>query len=237
MSIETVSPGKLTLICSGMDARPLFWTEADGTRHGYEPAAAEAMARAMGMEIDWLCLQWADFVPALMDERGDAIWCGSAITPERERLFLYSRPYAVFNESALVREGEGITDPQHLSGKRVGAIVGSTNMALAESWPGTDHVGFDGATDDVLGDMIAALRAGDIDAVVDDDCAFVGISDDSGLDVAFTIETRNRWGAAMRPGSDQLKAAFDRALDHVILSQGLSAIWKSWFPKMPYPAI
>jgi len=233
--IETVTPGKLTLACSGMNARPLFWTDEGGARRGFEPDMAEATARAMGLEVEWLVLQWADFTPALMDGRADAIWCGSAITPEREKVFLYSRPYTVFNESALVRAGEGIASPGDLRGKTVGAIAGSTNMALAETWPETAHVGFDGVTDDVLGDMVAALRSGKIDAVVDDDCAFVELGRDPAFEVAFTVPTRNRWGVAMRPGSDELKAAIDRALDHVILSHGFSAIWKAWFPDTEVP--
>ena len=43
-------PGALALCCSDMPAPPLFWTEADGSRHGYEPAAARAVAEAMGLD-------------------------------------------------------------------------------------------------------------------------------------------------------------------------------------------
>lgn len=237
MSIPTVTPGKLTLICSGMPAPPLFWTDEDGTRHGYEPDVAAAVSRAMGLDLQWMFLQWADFVPALMEGRADAIWCGSAITPEREKQFLYSRPYAAFNESVLVRSGEGITSASELAGKRVAAISGSTNMALAQTWSDVTCIGFDGVSDDVLGDMVRALRAGEVDGVVDDDCAFGALGAEDDLEIGFTEQTRNRWGAAMRPGSDDLKAAMDRALDHVIFSHGLSAIWRQHFPDIDYPAI
>jgi len=237
MSELTVTPGKLTLICSALPAPPLFWTDPDGTRHGFEPDAAAAVARAMGLELEWLFLQWADFNPTLMDGKADAIWCGSAITPEREKQFLYSRPYGVFNEALLVRAGSGITSPADLKGKRIGAINASTNMALVESWDGATGVGFDGVSDDVLADMVAALRAGEVDGVVDDDGAFGSYGQEDDLEVAFTVETRNRWGAAMRPGSDDLKAAMDRAIDHVILSHGLSAIWRKYFPLLEYPDI
>ena len=237
MTIPTIKPGVLTLICSGMAAPPLFSTDDTGVRHGFEPDIAAATSRAMGLEIDWLFLRWCDFEPALMECRADAIWCGSAITPERERRFLYSRPYAVFDEALLVRSGEGITSPSDLAGKKVGAITASTNMALAEQWPGVERVGFDGETDDVLGDMAAALRSGEIDGVVDDDCAFGALSEQPGLEIGFTVKTANSWGVAMRPDSDALKQAIDRGLDHVILSHGLQAIWKQWFPALDVPAL
>ena len=98
-----VTRGALTLCCSDMAAPPLFWTEADGSRHGYEPGAAAAVAEAMGLELHWIFRQWADFARALAESECDGIWCGSAITPERERRFLYTRPYAVFDESVVVR--------------------------------------------------------------------------------------------------------------------------------------
>ncbi len=44
----------------------------------------------------------------LADGECDGIWCGSAITPERERRFLYTRPYAVFDEAVVVRAGDSV---------------------------------------------------------------------------------------------------------------------------------
>ena len=113
-----VTPGALTLCCSDMAAPPLFWTEADGTRHGYEPGAAEVVAGALGLELHWIFRQWADFARALDDGECDGIWCGSAITLEREQRFLYSRPYAVFDEAVVVRAGDAIGAARDLAGRR-----------------------------------------------------------------------------------------------------------------------
>ena len=47
---------------------------------------------------------------------------------------------------------------------------------------------FDGVTDDVFGDMLRALQIGEVDAVVDDDVAFLGIERTyPDIRVAFTI--------------------------------------------------
>ena len=230
--MSPVTPGALTLCCSDMAAPPLFWTEAGGERHGYEPAAAGAVAAALGLELRWIFRQWADFARSLADGECDGIWCGSAITPERERRFLYTRPYAVFDESVVVRSGDAAAGPGDLSGRRVGAIAGSTNMALAETFPGVECVPFDGVTDDVFGDMLRALMAGEVDAVVDDDVTFIGIERTwPGVRIAFTAPTRNPWGCALRLGDDGLK----RALDEGIEEAGLEAVWRSWLPSLPFP--
>jgi ABC-type amino acid transport substrate-binding protein len=227
-----VAAGALTLCCSDMAAPPLFWTEAGGQRHGYEPAAAQAVAAALGLELRWIFRQWADFTRALADGECDGIWCGSAITPARERRFLYTRPYAVFDESALVRAGDAVSAPDGLRGRRVGAIAGSTNLALAETFPGAECVPFDGVSDDVLGDMLRALEAGEVDAVVDDDVAFIGIErTHPGIRVAFTVPTRNRWGCALRPGEHDLKALLDAGIEQA----GIASVWRCWLPSLPYP--
>jgi polar amino acid transport system substrate-binding protein len=227
-----VTPGALTLCCSDMAAPPLFWTEADGARHGYEPDAARAVAEALGLELRWIFRQWADFARSLADGECDGIWCGSAITAERERRFLYTRPYAVFDESVVVRAGDAVAAAPDLRGRRVGAIAGSTNMALAETLEGAECVPFDGVTDDVFGDMLRALQTGDVDAVVDDDVAFIGIERTyPDIRVAFTVPTRNRWGCALRLGDEQLKGA----LDDGIAQADLPAVWRHWLPSLPYP--
>jgi polar amino acid transport system substrate-binding protein len=215
-----------------MAAPPLFWTEADGTRYGYEPDAARAVAEASGLELRWIFRQWADFARALADGECDGIWCGSAITPERERHFLYTRPYAVFDESVVVRAGDAVGALSDLRGRRVGAIAASTNMALAETFEGAECVPFDGVSDDVFGDMLRALQIGEVDAVVDDDVAFIGIErTHPDIRVAITVRTRNRWGCALRLGDDELK----QVLDESIAEADLPTVWRHWLPSLTCP--
>ena len=227
-----VQPGALTLCCSDMAAPPLFWTEAGGDRHGYEPDAAQAVARALGLELRWVFRQWADFARTLAARECDGIWCGSAITPERERQFLYTRPYAVFDEAVVVRAGDAVADAGDLDGRRVGAIAGSTNLALAATFPGAECVPFDGVSDDVFGDMLRALLAGEVDAVVDDDVAFIGIERaHPGIRVAFTVATRNPWGCALRLGDEDMK----EMLDVGIALADLEDVWQRWLPSLRFP--
>ncbi|MFM9127841.1 MAG: substrate-binding periplasmic protein, partial [Solirubrobacterales bacterium] len=114
----TVEPGALTLCCSSLDVPPLFETAADGTRSGYEPAAAEAVAAGAGLELRWLFRPWADFAPALMRGECDAIWCGCAITPGRRERMAFTVPYAAFNESVVVRPDDPASSPADLRGRR-----------------------------------------------------------------------------------------------------------------------
>jgi len=82
----------------------------------------------------------------------------SAITPERERRFLYTRPYAVFDEAVVVARGRGRTGPDDLAGRRVGAIAGSTNLSLAETSPAPSASRSTASPDDVSATCCARSR-------------------------------------------------------------------------------
>ncbi|MEE6163796.1 MULTISPECIES: substrate-binding periplasmic protein [unclassified Mycolicibacterium] len=225
----------LRLICVDLSAPPLFEkAEPDGTRRGYEPSAADIVAAKLGRPVEWVVTSWGDMIPAVNEGRGDAIWCGQGITAERAALVDFTDPYAVFDESLLVRADADITTVADLAGKRIGAIAGSTNMALASTFPGAVTVPFEG-TDDVFGDMIAALRAGTIEGFVDDDVALVPVGDEPDLKVAFTIATRNRWGVAVAKGNEALRDELNGALRESISDGSLEKVWQHWMPNLAFP--
>ncbi|GAA3951224.1 ABC transporter substrate-binding protein [Actinomadura viridis] len=226
----------LRLACIDAEAPPLFSRSPDGvTRHGYEPAAAALVAGALGRRLEWVFTPWAEFFPALRAHEVDAVWCGQGITEARLRQAAFTRPYAIFNESVLVRRGAGVSAPGDLAGRRVAAIEGSTNMALAETFEGAVTVPFGGETDDVFGDMLAALRSGEVDAVVDDDVVFVPLAEDPAFDLAFTVPTGNRWGVAVAKDRPEVLADLDGALAAVIADGRLEEVWRTWMPTLPFP--
>ena len=223
----------LKLVCADLDARPLFWTEGT-TRFGYEPEVAQAIAEEMGETLEWVFLRWADFKDYVLSGQADGVLCGSAITPEREKIFLYSKPYACFNESVLIRSEDQMTTPEDFKGKVLGAIEGSTNMALAQKWSGIEYRAFSGNSDNVFWDMIHALENKEIDGVVDDEPAFGGLENRAAFKIAFTIETGNPWGIALAPNNQKLKNNIDKALLQIIQNKKLASIWKNNF-KFNYP--
>ena len=223
----------LKFICADLDARPLFWTE-DDIRFGFEPEVAQAIAIEMGEELQWVFLKWVDFSTYLLSGKADGIMCGSAITPEREKQFLYSKPYAYFNESVLIRSEDYFEKPEDFQGKILGAIHESTNMALAQQWKGCQFRAFDGTSDNVFKEMIDALSNGEIDGVVDDEPAFGGLLNDSQFKLAFTVETMNPWGIAMRHGDENLKERINEGLGRIINNGVHQKIWDRKF-NSPYP--
>ena len=230
----TLSPGILRLACIDSEAPPLFnLADASGQRRGYEPEAAELVASVLGLRVEWAFLAWDDMLPAVRDHRVDAVWCGQGIIPERQAVVNFTEPYAVFDETVLVRKGDPARSAEDLAGYKVAAIEGSANMKLAVTFPGAEPVAFTG--EDVFGDMLAALRNGEVDAMVDDDVVTVPLGEDPAYDVAFTHPTGNRWGIGVAKDNPFLLAELNAALATVIADGRLEAVWNRWMPQLPFP--
>ncbi|MFV2176245.1 substrate-binding periplasmic protein [Actinomadura sp. LOL_016] len=227
----------LRLACLDADAPPLFspWSAEHG-RVGFEPAVAGLLGAELGRPIEWVRVPWAEMIPAVRAHGADAVLCGQGITPARQAEVDFTRPYAIFHESVLVRRGSGVASAEDLAGLRVAAIDGSTNMALAETFAGAVLVGFgsDGSAD-VYGDMLAALETGAVDAVVDDDVVFVPLGEsDERFETAFTVRTGNRWGIGVAKDRPGLRAELDGALTRVITDGRHRAVWDAWLPTLDY---
>lgn len=226
----------LRLACINADAPPLFGLgDSSGARSGYEPAVGALLAETLGWELSWVFLPWAEMLPSLDDGRADAVLCGQGIIPARQAVADFTEPYAVFHESVLVRAGDPAAAPGDLRGRKVAAIAGSTNMALAQTFDGAVTVPFGGSSDNVFGEMLDALRSGAVDAVVDDDVVFVPLSGSAEFDLAFTVPTGNRWGLAVSKERPSLLAALDEALAAAKADGRLAAAWREILPALDYP--
>jgi len=227
--------GVLRLACIDSQAPPLFNLSEDGvSRTGYEPDVAALVAHELGLTLQWVFTPWDNMIPAVQSGAADAVWCGQGMTEERMSQVDFTQPYAVFNETVLVRAGDPARAPEDMAGYRVGAIANSTNMALAMTIPGIIPVEF-GASDDVFGDMIEALRSGEVDAFIDDDVVTIALGAEPDFDVAFTAMTGNRWGVGLSKANSSLRNDIDSALDTLIADGRLRAVWQKWMPDLTFP--
>jgi len=232
---ELMKPGVLRVICADLPAPPLFWRDQQGLRLGYESDVARLIAAELGAEVEFVYRNWADFYPALNAGDGEMLLCGQGISDYRKTLADFTAPYAVFDEAVMVRSDSLVKAPGDLVGKRVGAIANSLNMALAETFDGCITVPFGGDSDDVLGDMVAAVRSGEVDAFVDDDVALVPLAEEQDLAIAFTVPTHNEWGILVAKSRPALREQIDAALARLKANGRLQATWEQWMPTLAYP--
>lgn len=216
----------LRLACIDADAPPLFGlASACGTRAGFEPAVAELVADELGRRVEWVVVPWSEMLPAVRRHEVDAVLCGQGVIPSRQEQIDFTRPYGIFHEGVLTRRGEAVAGPEGLLGKKVAAIADSANEALALSFEGAVVVPFD--SDEVYADMLAALRSGEVDAVVDDDVVFVPLGEsDPDFELAFVVPTGNRWAIGVAKDRPDTLDLLDAALAAVIADGRHRRVWE-----------
>jgi polar amino acid transport system substrate-binding protein len=138
---------------------------------GFEAEIAEALGRKLGVRTELVQNDWSTLVPSL--ERGsfDVIMNGLEITEARKQRVLFSRPYHLFAEQLVAREGDArVRDLASLRGLRVGTLASSLAWdmlqptgAIAVPYEGVEEPYIDlvqGRTDAVLLDDIVVERYG-----------------------------------------------------------------------------
>ncbi|GAB4376853.1 MAG: transporter substrate-binding domain-containing protein [Elainellaceae cyanobacterium] len=233
-TFSTIESGYLHIIASDFDARPMSYVEGD-KRLGYEPALTRAVCQRLGLEPIWHNLPMFEFYTSLQAGSYDLIWFNQAITPERLQWVGFTRPYGLFDEAVLVKSDRDIHSIADLAGQRVGGLADSTNIALVADFPGAKAVPFPGS-DRVLPEMLAALRTGEIDALIDDELVLVvPAEEDTSLRVAFTIPTQMPFAIAVSKTNPELLKALNVTLDELIADGTMAQIWAEWIPWKPFP--
>ncbi|PZU98113.1 MAG: amino acid ABC transporter substrate-binding protein [Leptolyngbya sp.] len=231
----TVEPGVLHIAASDFDARPMSFLTADGKRTGYEPELARHLCQQLGLTPVWHNLPMFEFYTCLATGKYDVVWFNQAITPDRQQVVDFTQPYGLFDEAVLVKKGSGIAAVADLAGRRVGGLADSTNIALVEGFPGAIAVPYPGS-DKVLPEMLAALRAGEIDALIDDELVLVvAAEEDASLELAFTLPTRVPFAIATPKSNPTLNATLNAAIAAALADGTMAKLWTEWIPWKPFP--
>lgn len=231
----TVQPGYLNIVASDFDARPMSYLTADGDRTGYEPELARAICKHLELTPIWHNLPMAEFYSSMETGSYDVVWFNQAITPERQQSVTFTQPYGLFDESVLVKTTSTANSPEDLAGQRVGGLADSTNIALVEDFPGATAVPYPGS-DKVLPEMLAALRAGEIDALIDDELVLlVAEAEDPNLRMAFSLPTRAPFAIGVAKDRPELSEKLDNVLSVLIADGTVAKLWEKWIPYKPFP--
>jgi len=235
----TVEPGILNIVASDFDARPMSYLTDEGDRTGYEPELARVVCQHLGLTPVWHNLPMADFyrclAPGTSSNQYDVVWFNQANTPERQQQVSFTQPYGLFDEAVLVKQPSAVNSPVDLAGQRVGGLADSTNIALVEDFSGAEAVPYPGS-DKVLPEMLAALRAGEIDALIDDELVLlVAAEEDPALRLAFSLPTKARFSIGVSKDQPLLQQKLDDALTMLIEDGTLATLWEKWIPWRPFP--
>lgn len=238
----TAQSGILNIVASDFNARPMSYITDDGNRTGYEPELARIVCKRLGLTPVWHNLPMAEFYNALQASAPakhsfDVVWFNQAITPKRQQQVTFTQPYGLFDEAVIVKTASHVSSTADLAGKRVGGLADSTNIALVEGFSGAIAVPYPGS-DKVLPEMLAALRAGEIDALIDDELVLlVAAAEDPALRLAFSLPTQVPFAIGVSKEREGLVEKLNGAIADFLADGTMAKLWAKWIPWKPFPLV
>ena len=194
---------------------PMNYTDADGNFTGFDTELATAVCEKLGVEPEFVEINWDTKETELAAKSIDCIWNGLTLTDDREENMACTKPYVKNAQVVVVKDGTEYTSTADLVGKTVVAEAGSageTTIQEDENLAQADYV-----SKSVQTDCLMEVAAGTADAAVLDltlASAMIGEGTDY-ADLKMVDELNvEEYGVAFRKGSD-VAAAVDTAFDEL----------------------
>ena len=194
---------------------PMNYTDADGNFTGFDTELATAVCEKLGVEPEFVEINWDTKETELAAKSIDCIWNGLTLTDDREENMACTKPYVKNAQVVVVKDGTDYTSTADLADKTVVAEAGSAGEAAIqgdENLSKADYV-----SKSVQTDCLMEVAAGTADAAVLDLTlanAMIGAGTDyAGLKIVDELNAEE-YGVAFRKGSDAA-AAVDAVFDEL----------------------
>ena len=194
---------------------PMNYTDADGNFTGFDTELATAVCEKLGVEPDFVEINWDTKIVELDAKSIDCIWNGMTLTDEIMANTACTKAYAKNAQVVVMKADADYTSTADLVGKTVVAEAGSAGESAIqddESLSQADYI-----SKSVQTDCLMEVAAGTADAAVLDLTLATAMIGD-GTDYAnLTIKDElnaEEYGVAFRKGSDAA-AAVDAAFDEL----------------------
>ena len=234
--LETETAGQLT-VATDKPAFPPYFEDDDPTNgKGFESAVAYAIAEQLGYakgDVKWTVEPFnSSYAPGPKDFDFDVNQI--SITPVREKAVDFSAPYYTANQAVVAlddSDAAGAKSLADLEGAKIGVQIGTTSLDAVEEEidPGEDPQVFNSS-----GDVVTALKNGQVDAVVVDLPTALYVTavqvEDASVVGQFPAPGGDRWGALLAKGSP-LTACVSKAIEDLEASGELESIERRWMSK------
>ncbi len=226
--LTTVASGTLT-VCSDVPYPPFedFDESAESGFKGFDIDIVQAIADGLELELEVKDSSFDALQSGQALNAGQCDMAASAmtITEERQASLDFSDGYYDSEQSLLVTEGSDIASIDDLDGVKVGVQQGTTGKAYAEeNATGADLISFPSDAE-----MFQAIKAGQVEALLQDLPVNINHQDAGGFSVVETYSTDESYGLAMKKGNTELVEAVNEQLTAMREDGSYDEIYNSYF--------
>ncbi|MDR1219496.1 MAG: ABC transporter substrate-binding protein [Treponema sp.] len=212
----TIKQGVLTI---GMEIGypPMEYFDTDGkTPIGFDVSMAKAIAAKLGLRVEFVDTAWDGIFAGVDTRKYDCIMSAVTVTPERQAVYNFTKPYIGNAQALVLRKDATITaaKPEELGGLRV-AYQAETTSDIYMTKLAQGGLAFEPYEYDKVLNCFDDLRLGRVDAIVCDSLvAFDYIAPaNSPFKLVWQGEADEVFAICFKKGNDQLTNAVDQALD------------------------
>lgn len=199
----------------------------DGKRTGFDIDIGNALAAAMGKQIQWIDIDFKGLIPALQAGRADIALSAIYITEERRKVVDFTDPYYVGGLVVLTKADGPIKRLADLKGQRVSVQVGTKSVNfLKEHHPDIQRVEVEKNQE-----MFNLAQIGRATAAVTGKPAakLFARSTKGEMTVLDEQLTNEEYGIAVSKRDPELLKALNAALAKIKADGTYDAIVKKWF--------
>ncbi|MEF8771168.1 substrate-binding domain-containing protein [Halodesulfurarchaeum sp.] len=224
----------MTLVAGTAPGFPPFEMKEGETLKGFDIDLLEAVVEETEYELsEWSEFEFGSLSPALQNEKIDVIAAAMTIRADRDENIDFTDPYYDANQAILVASESGFTPAtmSDLDGANVGAQKGTTGESTVETQLIEENLVAEGDYSSYGNYVLAVedLVNGNIDAVVLDTPVADSFVADREVQVAFTYETGEQYGFAIREGASELQSTLNDGLATVKENGTYDDIVAQWF--------
>lgn len=231
--LSTVKPG--ILITASAFPNPPFDSLVDGVRSGFDIELMHAICKELGLQLQTVTYTGTNFTgifDGLANRVYDAVASGTAITPERARAALFSKPYLEFGQGVAVNRlaHPNVRSADNLKGLVAGVQQGTTAVEVARKLVANGilasitYYAYDRITQAL--DDLEANRIGLIIKPHPTICELV--KGRPKLAVPIEIPTDEKLGIAFARDNTQLCNAVNEALDRIRANGVITDLQQRW---------
>lgn len=209
---------------------PMNYTDENGNFTGFDTELARIVCEKLGVEPEFVVINWDTKEVALAAKDIDCIWNGMTLDADREANMACTDPYVKNAQVVVVKEGFDYTDTSSLIGKTVCAEIGSAGeiqiKGNEETKPDPNLAQAEYVGKSVQTDCLMEVKAETADAAVLDMTLANSMTGEgtnySDLVIVDHLATEN-YGVAFRQGSD-IRDAVNEIFAEMVADGSLKAL-------------
>ena len=190
-----------------------------GEIDGFERELGDELCKRAGLDCEWVTNDWDSIIPNLVSGNYDVIIAGMSITAERDEVIDFTQNYTPPDPSAyLAASGDVDVESGGIAAQSStiqAAFIAEKGWTLVE-YPTPEET-------------VAAVRAGEADAVLADQSYLKPFADEDGLELLDRTEAIGGGvGLGVRESDGELRAILNAAIESMKTDGSLNKMITKW---------